>query len=137
MSAKIALFIAAVMFTGKATAQQNTGTDFTKETLRIDYLQKVEKHRKMKNAGTGLIVVGSILLGTGTGLMVKSAVDGSDDDIAGGVCLIAGNVGLGAGIPLRIIGSRNLKRYTKQLEQLTVRVNCTPQTRGLTFTYRF
>jgi len=52
------------------------------------------------------------------------------------VCIIAGYACLGAGLPLWIVGGINHKKYSK-LRDLSINLNATPQSQGLTLTYRF
>ena len=121
-----------------------TGRAFAQNTNNLDYIKKVEKFRRMRNAGAGLTVVGSVLLVVGTVTVINSSVDElfyteSKTTDAGVASMVAGQICLGAGIPLWIVGANNHKKYSKlaQGHGLNVKINATPQSRGLTFTYRF
>jgi len=109
---------------------------------KIDYFGKVEKYRRMKNSGIALTVVGSVLLVAGTITVLNATVEEmfyveSDKADIGVACMLAGQIGLGAGIPLWIVGANNQKKYSKKVQELTVKINGTPQSHGLTLTYRF
>jgi hypothetical protein len=55
----------------------------------------------------------------------------------GAVLFVGGCVSLGVGIPLWIVGGVQQKKYSAKPQQLSVRINATPQNQGLTLTYRF
>jgi len=109
---------------------------------KIDYFGKVEKYRRMKNSGIALTVVGSVLLAAGTITVLNATVEemfyveSKSADI-GVACMLAGQIGLGAGIPLWIVGANNQRKYSMKVQELTVKINATPQSHGLTLTYRF
>jgi hypothetical protein len=113
-------------------AQQNT------ETIeKVDYAAQAEKYRKMKNVGTALTVVGSVLFVSGL-VTMHNATDLYDGIFGtGAVLFVGGCVSLGVGIPLWIVGGVQQKKYSAKPQQLSVRINATPQNQGLTLTYRF
>lgn len=109
---------------------------------KIDYFKKVEKYRRMKNGGMTLTIMGSVLLVAGTITVLNSTVDEvfyteSKTADAGVACLVAGHISLAAGIPLWIVGANNHKKYFQKVQQLSVKINSTPQSQGLTLMYRF
>lgn len=108
---------------------------------KIDYAAQVEKYRKMRNGGAVLTVLGSVLTVVGTvtfynsmNLFEESSESGME---TGAICALAGYASLGAGIPLWIVGGVQHKKYSAKLQQISVRINATPQSQGLTLTYRF
>ena len=113
------------------------------------YLTKVEKYRKMKNAGSALTVVGGIMLVTGVVILANSTIETIDygngvtetnttgHPVTGVLVAFGGAASLGAGIPLWTIGSRKQKQYENRLQGLSARFNVNPQSSGLTLTYRF
>ena len=112
--------------------QQNT-----EAIEKVDYAAQVEKYRKMKNVGTALTVVGSVLFVSGL-VTMYNATDVYDGILGtGAVLFVGGCVSLGAGIPLWIVGGVQQKKYSAKPQQLSVRINATPQNQGLTLTYRF
>lgn len=115
---------------------------------KLLYLQKSEKYRKMKNTGRALTVVGGAVWIYGIVTLVKSAnaqynnggtpTSSSNKDAQNGsLAYLAGTAGLGAGIPLWIIGANNQKKYENKLQNLSIRFDVNPQNKGLTLTYRF
>ena len=123
------------LLTGRVYAQQKTEVP-----VKIDYIKKVETYRKMRNSGTVLTVVGSVLAVAGTVKMSNLKNEGKypyeTTFTNGSVCIIAGYACLGAGLPLWIVGGINHKKYSK-LRDLSINLNATPQSQGLTLTYRF
>jgi hypothetical protein len=117
-------------------AQQNT-----QAIEKVDYAAKVEKYRKMKSGGAALTVIGSVLVVAGMATMINSMEDlyETDDTKAtnGAICALVGYASLGAGIPLWIVGGVQHKKYSAKLKQVSVKINATPQSQGLTLTYRF
>jgi len=96
----------------------------------------------MKNGGMALTIAGSVLFVAGTITIMNSTVEGmfyseSNSADAGAACFLAGNVALAAGIPLWIVGHNNEKKYRKNIQELSVKINTTPKSQGLTLTYRF
>ena len=113
---------------------------------KAQYLVKIEKYTRMKNTGIGLTVAGSVL--TIAGIVILSNAtwveDGygnyttTDNKAVGGVvCLLGGMGGLGAGIPLAIIGSKNKTKYEAKLQSVSLRINANPQNTGIALVYRF
>ena len=129
------------LFAGRIYAQQNVPQE-SQKLEKLDYIQKVEKYRKMRGAGAALTVVGSILSIAGTVTAINNMDIWVDDDndsayAAGTICALAGYGMLGAGIPLWIVGGVQHKKYSTKLQGLSIKVNATPQAQGLTLTYRF
>lgn len=136
MTRKIAILFALVgLFSGRMYAQQKTEVQ-----ENVDYVKKVETYRKMRNAGTVLTVVGSVLVVAGAVKMNNLKNDGTypyeTTFTNGSVPIIAGSMCLGAGVPLWIVGGINHKKYSK-LRDLSININATPQARGMTLTYKF
>jgi hypothetical protein len=109
-------------------------------------LQKIEKYTRMKNTGIGLTVAGSVL--TIAGAVILSNVTWVEDSygnytstdgnaVGGAVCILGGIGGLGAGIPLAIIGSKSKKKYEAKLQSISLRIKANPQNTGIALTYRF
>lgn len=109
------------------------------------YLQKSEKYRKMKNTGRVLTVIGGALWVYGVVTIVNSvnttnggtSTSSNGDAQNGALAYLGGIAGLGAGIPLWIVGGYNQRKYEGKLQNLSVRINASPQNKGLTLTYRF
>ena len=116
---------------------------------KLFYAGKVEKYRKMKGTGATLTVMGGILLvvGVATLLNVSSntyvnsygstQTTTSGNAATGAVAYLLGLGGLGAGIPLWIVGAHQQRKYSKRLEGFTLRFNMNPQGKGLTLACRF
>ena len=115
---------------------------FAQASENIDYVKKSEKFRHMRNWGIGLTAAGTTLFVVGTVLIMESTTEelfytesktsdfGVASTVIGGTCLAGG-------IPLWMIGHNNHKKYSKLSQGLTVKMNATPHSRGLTLTYRF
>ena len=110
------------------------------------YLQKSEKYRKMKNTGRVLTVIGGGLWIYGVVTIVNSintsnnggtTTSSSGDLQNGSLAWLGGIAGMGAGIPLWIIGGHNQRKYEDKLQNVSIRFNASPQNKGLTLTYRF
>ena len=110
------------------------------------YLQKSEKYRKMKNTGRVLTVIGGGLWIYGVVTIVNSintsnnggtTTSSSGDLQNGSLAWLGGIAGMGAGIPLWIIGGHNQRKYEDKLQNISLRINASPQNKGLTLTYRF
>lgn len=116
---------------------------------KLLYLKKVEKFRKMKNTGAALTVGGGILFVVGIVTLASSSTttvsygygnsysttEGNPG--AGLAAYLFGSAGLGAGIPLWIVGKNNLRKYTRKLESVSAGAQLNPQAPGLKLTYRF
>lgn len=113
------------------------------------YEQKVIKYTKMKKTGTALAVLGGILFTTGTIVMLNSSVTTIEDGYGhtetytegapyfGAAVFVLGMGGLGAGIPLAIVGSKSKRKYEARVEALSFRIQANPKYSGLTLAYRF
>jgi hypothetical protein len=108
---------------------------------RLFYLQKVEKYRRMKNTGTILTVTGGILFVVGLVTLsnVETTSNGygqtsttSGNPAGGAVAFVVGSAGLGAGIPLWIVGSHARDKWQRKLDGVTVGLKINPQGAGLT-----
>src|SRR5258706_14897128 len=116
---------------------------------KLFYAGKVEKYRKMKGTGATLTVVGGILLVVGIATLVNATSNSytnsygttststSNNAATGAVAYLLGLGGLGAGIPLWIVGAHQQRKYSKRLEAFTLRFNMNPQGKGLTLACRF
>jgi hypothetical protein len=141
MAIKTITLCIAILFTAvRLNAQQQKPQPDDQQSL---YAQKAEKYRKMKNVGTSLTIVGTIM--TVTGLIIldnlgnNSLYEEEDlqNSLGGAVCFVVGNVGVGAGIPLWIVGANNHRKYSNELQKVSVKINLNHQRQGLTLTYRF
>jgi uncharacterized membrane protein YedE/YeeE len=109
---------------------------------KLDYLNKVDKYRKMKSTGATLTVLGGVLVGIGAAIMYNSSYDWwtgeeTGNRQAGALCTVFGIAGLGSGIPLWAVGAHNQRKYNEKLQGLSVRINASPQSSGLKLSYRF
>ncbi len=110
----------------KSFAQQNP------EKQKLDYLNDIEKHRKMKSGGAVLTVLGSLCMFGGAALFRDS---GSGEGLG---LFVVGMGGVCSGIPIMAYGAYNQKKYERKLQgELNVRINSTSQGTGLTLSYRF
>src|SRR5690606_4003529 len=92
------------------------------------YFHKVEKYRRMKNAGRVLTIGGTVATIVGLVAVVNApktqSVNGygqtvttiDDSGMGGAITFIVGSASLGAGIPLWIVGSHAEKKYRRKLE---------------------
>jgi hypothetical protein len=114
---------------------------------RALYQQKVIKYTKMKNTGTALIVTGGILFTVGVIVLANSSIttyesgtgytDTEGAPYFGAIATVVGMGGLGAGIPLAIVGSKSKRKYEAKLQALSLRIQANPKYSGLTLAYRF
>ena len=93
----------------------------------------------MKTAGTVLTIAGSIAMIVVTARVYDEVYyfESDEDDFALALTAIAGAGGLGAGIPLWIVGAHNHRKYSQKLKDISVGIKLNSQNRGLTLTYRF
>jgi hypothetical protein len=136
----IILCILVALMGQHAVAQQKQPQD--SRSLKLDYVGKIEKYRKMRGAGAALTVIGSILSVAGTVTAMNNMdffIDDGDDSAyaAGTICALAGYGMLGAGIPLWIVGGVQHKKYSTKLQELSIKINATPQSQGLALNFRF
>jgi hypothetical protein len=113
------------------------------------YQLKVDKFTKMKKTGIALTVAGAILTGVGLGISLNSYISTTDDGygniettthgqpVLGAFTLLAGMGGLGAGIPLAIIGNKKQKSYQTRMNSLSLNINANPNRAGLILAYKF
>ena len=136
MKRNIVILCTILTLSGHTYAQQKTDA-----IDKMDYIEKIEKYRRMKATGTGLTIIGSVLVVVGMTTLYSSIDDwdNSTDDklVVGTFCALAGYASLGAGIPLWIVGAVKHKKYTAQAQGISIKLNATPQSQGLTLTYRF
>lgn len=107
---------------------------------RLFYLEKVEKYKRMKTVGVVLSVAGTIAMIAAVAMVNEDDYTGyytDDDDYSEAVVAVAGVSALGAGIPLWIVGAHNQNKYEQKLKNVSIGMRITPQSRGLTLTYRF
>lgn len=118
------------------------------DSERWFYLEKSEKYRRMKNTGTILTLGGTVLVVAGMTMIMSSSYDtntyyGSTSTVdhdrltKGVVMYVVGAAGVGAGIPLWIVGGISHGKYNRKLQQLSARVAFSPRASGLRLTYRF
>ena len=115
------------------------------------YQSKIATYTKMKRAGGILTGVGVGL--TVVGISVLSNLDyynttnsygqptskpSDPGKFAWGVASVVGGIGMmGAGIPLSIIGSIKTKKYSKKLQNVSLKMNLVPNRHSVTLAYRF
>jgi hypothetical protein len=137
---KILILLSFLAFTTfQCIAQQNQE--------KLLYLSKIEKYRRMKSTGTVLTVAGGIMTVISIGILANSSTTEtyngsgvytttSGNPEAGALLFLGGAAGLGAGIPLWIVGSKSKAKYENKLNELSAGVNLNKQV-GLTLRYRF
>lgn len=128
------ILIASMLTTMKSVAQQSAE--------KTDYLIKAEKYRKMKNTGAALTILGGVLVCVGVVTMNSSSYnmwtgEGEGSMQAGALSTVFGIAGLGSGIPLCAVGSHNHRKYSEKANAISVRVNTSSRSAGLTLSYRF
>jgi hypothetical protein len=113
------------------------------------YEQKAVKYTKMKKTGTFLTVTGGILTTVGFVILANSSIHTYEDGYGnvetttegnpalGAVTLLLGTGGLGAGIPLWVVGSKNQRKYETRAKGLSFKIKAAPKHTGLALTYRF
>jgi hypothetical protein len=117
-------------------------------TDKLFFLEKAEKHRKMKKAGATLTVAGSVLTVAGVVILLNSTVvtevhHGVTHTVTTGnrglgtASFIVGMASAGSGIPLWIVGAKAQQKYEKKANILSVHVNPGVRGTGLTLAYRF
>jgi hypothetical protein len=109
---------------------------------KLEYFNKVEKYRKMKNTGATFTVLGGALMIIGGVTMYNSTFniwtgEESGNWEAGATAYIFGVAGLASGIPLWVVGAHNQRKYNQKLQGLSVRIDSRSQATGLTLSYRF
>jgi hypothetical protein len=100
----------------------------TEKPLNVPYLKtQLKKYEHFKIAGVSLMCVGAVAFVAGEAMLITSSVmgisgqsrynDSSRDPLwrAGIACSFIGVGGLGAGIPLYLIGKKRSKRIKRQL----------------------
>lgn len=123
------LLILVLLGTSKSFGQYNS--------QKLDDFKKAEQARRMKNGGATLTVLGGILMIAG-GLTIRSSIrTGEGDGETGAILYIIGIGGLASGIPIMAVGAHNQKKYREKSDGLSVRINASPRSAGLTLSYRF
>jgi hypothetical protein len=139
---KIFALLTFLLFTSLQTfAQQDAD--------KLFFLKKSEKYRKMRNTGATLTVGGSILMVVGIVTLLNSTITTTSTYGSPGQTTTTGNpgggfaayligaAGVGAGVPLWIVGGISHGKYERKLQSLSAGVNVSPQASGLRLTYRF
>lgn len=112
------------------------------------YTAKVEKYKKMKTTGALLTAAGGILFIVGVTTISNSPstttyYNGQPQTTYGGnagagaVALLVGMGGVGAGIPLWIVGAKSQRKYTQKLEMTGINININQQSTGVGLRYYF
>ncbi|MBX2968018.1 MAG: hypothetical protein KF803_01495 [Cyclobacteriaceae bacterium] len=115
---------------------------------KMFYAAKAEKYRRMRKTGTTLTVTGGILTVVGLVTLSNSSYEvyssggttyktSTGNPGLGVAAYLLGAGGLGAGIPLWIVGSKSERKYNQKLEGITAGIRLSPQQAGLTLRYRF
>ena len=111
------------------------------EKEKFFYVQKIEKYRKMKNTGRLITIAGGILFVTGIVTLTNSSTYNSSNSAnniqTGVLAYVFGIAGLGAGIPLWIVGGHSQSKYEEKLMIISGNFNINPHQSGLTLTCRF
>ena len=135
----ILLTLCLALLANQSLAQNNPNESIDKQ---------LRKYQNMKKAGTALIIVGGALALTGIiiegSYYIKSINDyeipneSEEYSHTGAVLFGTGAVILGGGIPLRIIGARKYEKlYRSTPDVVSLKINSTPSSTGLSLTYRF
>lgn len=115
---------------------------------KLFYLEKTEKYRRMKRTGSVLTIGGGVLMVVGLVTMVNSSstttstgygqsyTSTGGNPALGAVGYVLGSAGLGAGIPLWIIGGNNERKYRRLMESASVGIKVDPYSKGLSITWR-
>ncbi len=112
------------------------------------YAAKVEKFKRMKTTGTLLTVAGGVLIIVGVTTISNAPstttyYNGQPQTTYGGnapagaVALLVGMGGMGAGIPLWIVGANAQRKYTQKLEMTGININLNQQSSGIGLRYHF
>lgn len=114
------------------------------DTEKALYIQKAQKFKKMKDTGAVLTVGGGILTVVGFITAMNSSITTVDNGygnvttttqghpVAGFLALTLGHAGLGAGIPLWIIGKNKERQYNQKLEGVSLKLNLNKKVAGFT-----
>ncbi len=109
------------------------------------YLSKITKYKRMKNTGVALTLGGAVLFGVGvSGLSHLTTTTNAygqtttNGNVAGPlVAYLLGIGGIGAGIPLWIIGGKSQRKYTQKMDNLRMGLSMDNQQTGFSLTYQF
>ena len=115
---------------------------------KVFYIMKVEKYKRMRNAGAILTIGGAALTIAGVSTLSKSSTDyyyyngqqqtnTTGNPETGAVEFLVGVAGLGVGVPLWIVGSHAKNKYERKLDNVSVGLNFKGGSTGLRFAYRF
>ncbi|HYG02560.1 MAG TPA: hypothetical protein VD927_08940 [Chryseosolibacter sp.] len=117
---------------------------------KIFYMEKMEKYARMKNTGKTLTVGGGVLFVVGmviasnssttthyNGYTTQTSTQGNPE--AAFLCILLGSGGLGAGIPLWIVGNHAHDKYKGKLAgvSLNLKIQNDNYARGLGLAVRF
>lgn len=103
-----------------------------------EYVVKIQKYRDMRTVGTLMAVAGTGLFIAGLVIMEENLWWGSDQEFRNGSAVfLHGCAGLGAGIPLWIVGAHLHRKYSEKLKTLSLNFSAGASYRGLTIRYRF
>jgi len=113
------------------------------------YAAKVEKYKRMKTTGALLTVGGTVLFIVGATTLSNAPTtttyyNGQPQTTytggnagAGAVALLLGMGGIGAGIPLWIVGGKSHRKYIQKLEMTGININLQQQSTGIGLRYHF
>jgi hypothetical protein len=114
------------------------------------YASKVERYTRMSKTGATLTAVGGVLFIAGIVMISNSPSTTTYNNfgqpqttytggqaVGGALAIIAGVGGVGAGIPLWIIGSKNKTKYEQKLELTGFQINPRDSWAGTGIRYRF
>jgi hypothetical protein len=117
------------------------------DSEKLFYLQKAEKYRRMKNTGATLTVVGAAAFIYGVVVASNSSTtytyqngntythtEGNPGMAA--ACILLGSGGLGAGIPLWIVGNHAEDKYKKKLAGVALNLKFYENNAGLGVSWR-
>lgn len=116
---------------------------------KLLYLQKTEKYRKMKNTGRILTITGGALFIAGIVTLANSSTTTYTNSYGqtttntsanygkGLAAYLLGTAGVGAGVPLWIVGGHAQRKYQRKLDAMTLSINSTGRERRLGLVYRF
>lgn len=117
---------------------------FAQEAIdQVVITQKVEKYKKMKDTGAMLSVGGSVLTLVGFITMLNSSISTIESPAGnvttetrgypgmGTALFLLGHAGLGAGIPLYVVGKNNERKYNGMLQGVSLKFNVNPRAAGL------
>jgi hypothetical protein len=108
------------------------------------YLKKVKTYKKMRNIGVSMIGLG--VIGTVAGISVisneikndRNNIPVDDSRVSLGLtCIVLGVPLTAGGMVVGLIGHHKVKKYMHKMEGVTLNLNYSPQSQGLTLRYTF